>query len=75
MHSKLMLLFHPEYLRVVVPTANLIPVDWGEYDIMENVSYIVGNQCSEGFKILTRTDCFYYRSAFENKRKIRGGPL
>ena len=30
MHSKLMLLFHPEKLRVAVPTANLLAFDWGE---------------------------------------------
>ena len=36
MHSKLMLLSHPGYLRVVVPTANLVPYDWGEDGIMEN---------------------------------------
>ena len=30
MHSKLMLLSHPDYLRVAVPTANLVPYDWGE---------------------------------------------
>ncbi|KAM5497552.1 hypothetical protein McaMca56_003937, partial [Microsporum canis] len=30
MHSKLMLLFHPGYLRIVTPTANLDPYDWGE---------------------------------------------
>lgn len=38
MHSKLMLLFHSEYLRIVVPTANLIQVDWGAQNVMENVS-------------------------------------
>lgn len=38
MHSKLMLIFHPEYVRIVVPTANLTPYDWGEKGgIMENV--------------------------------------
>lgn len=37
MHSKLMLLFHTEYLRIVVPTANLTPHDWGESGFMENV--------------------------------------
>lgn len=37
MHSKLMLLFHPEYLRIVVPTANLTSTDWGENSLMENV--------------------------------------
>lgn len=38
MHSKLMLLFHPNYLRIAVPTANLTAVDWGEHSLMENVS-------------------------------------
>ena len=38
MHSKLMLLFHPNYLRIVVPSANLVPYDWGEVGVMENVS-------------------------------------
>lgn len=38
MHSKLMLLFHPNYLRIVVPSANLVPSDWGEVGgFMENV--------------------------------------
>ncbi|OLL25772.1 Tyrosyl-DNA phosphodiesterase 1 [Neolecta irregularis DAH-3] len=36
MHSKLQLLFHIEFLRVVIPTANLIPQDWGEIGAMEN---------------------------------------
>jgi hypothetical protein len=38
MHSKLMLLFHRDYLRIVVPTANLTTFDWGENGLMENVS-------------------------------------
>lgn len=38
MHSKLMILFHPQYVRLVVPTANLVPYDWGEQGgCMENV--------------------------------------
>jgi hypothetical protein len=37
MHSKLQLLKYPGYLRVVVPTANLVPYDWGETGVMENV--------------------------------------
>jgi hypothetical protein len=38
MHSKLMLLFHPNYLRIVVPSANMVPYDWGEQGgVMENV--------------------------------------
>ena len=39
MHSKLMLLFHEGYVRVVVPSANLTRWDWGGMGgIMENVS-------------------------------------
>ena len=37
MHSKLQLLAHPSYLRICVPTANLVPYDWGETGVMENV--------------------------------------
>jgi len=40
MHSKLMLLFHPEYVRIVVPTANLTSFDWGHDGTMENVSHL-----------------------------------
>jgi hypothetical protein len=33
-----MLLFHPNYLRIVVPSANMVPYDWGEQGgVMENV--------------------------------------
>ncbi|KAI4736222.1 phospholipase D/nuclease [Aureobasidium sp. EXF-12298] len=41
MHSKLMLLFHPHKLRVVVPSANLTSYDWGEQGIMENSVFLV----------------------------------
>ncbi|KAL4884082.1 tyrosyl-DNA phosphodiesterase-domain-containing protein [Aspergillus karnatakaensis] len=42
MHSKLMLLFHLAYLRIAVPTANLIPMDWGEAGgVMENSVFII----------------------------------
>ena len=41
MHSKLMLLSHPEYLRVVVPTANLMSYDWGENGVMENSVFLI----------------------------------
>lgn len=37
MHSKLQLLKYPDYLRVVVPTGNLVSYDWGETGVMENV--------------------------------------
>ncbi|KAI9826233.1 MAG: hypothetical protein M1819_007400 [Sarea resinae] len=29
------------YLRIVVPTANLVPYDWGETGIMENTVYLI----------------------------------
>ncbi|GAM91630.1 hypothetical protein ANO11243_096820 [Dothideomycetidae sp. 11243] len=41
MHSKLMLLFHPDKLRVAVPSANLVPYDWGEGGIMENTAWLI----------------------------------
>lgn len=36
-HSKLMLLFHRHYVRIVVATANTDGFDWGEAGCMENV--------------------------------------
>lgn len=42
MHSKLQLLFHPTHLRIVVPSANLVPYDWGEGGgIMENIVFLI----------------------------------
>jgi hypothetical protein len=41
MHSKLMLLFYAESLRIVVPTANLTGYDWGETGVMENSSFLI----------------------------------
>ncbi|KFY00898.1 hypothetical protein O988_03043 [Pseudogymnoascus sp. VKM F-3808] len=41
MHSKLQLLAHPSHLRVVVPTANLVPYDWGETGVMENTVFLI----------------------------------
>ncbi|KAL1589933.1 hypothetical protein WHR41_01314 [Cladosporium halotolerans] len=41
MHSKLMLLFHPEKLRVAIPTANLLDFDWGESGMMENSVWLI----------------------------------
>lgn len=44
MHSKLMLLSHPSHLRIVVPSANLVPYDWGETGVMENVRKALAEQ-------------------------------
>ncbi|GES62886.1 tyrosyl-DNA phosphodiesterase [Aspergillus terreus] len=42
MHSKLMILFHPGHVRIVVPTANLTPYDWGEMGgVMENTVFLI----------------------------------
>ncbi|OJJ43749.1 hypothetical protein ASPZODRAFT_73516 [Penicilliopsis zonata CBS 506.65] len=42
MHSKLMILFHPDYVRLVVPSANLVPFDWGENrGVMENMVFLI----------------------------------
>ncbi|KFA52919.1 hypothetical protein S40293_00945 [Stachybotrys chartarum IBT 40293] len=41
MHSKLQVLKYPGYLRVVVPTGNLVPYDWGESGVMENMVFLI----------------------------------
>ncbi|RDL35212.1 uncharacterized protein BP5553_07143 [Venustampulla echinocandica] len=41
MHSKLQLLAHPTHLRIVIPSANLVPYDWGETGVMENVCFLI----------------------------------
>lgn len=41
MHSKLMLLFHPDKLRIAVPSANLLNFDWGETGVMENSVFMI----------------------------------
>ncbi|KAM0093598.1 hypothetical protein ACP6JD_003002 [Aspergillus fumigatus] len=59
MHSKLMLLFHPGYLRIVAPTANLTPYDWGEMGgVMENVA-----TTSVGSKTVFEEELVYFLRA------------
>ncbi|KAI0976054.1 tyrosyl-DNA phosphodiesterase-domain-containing protein [Xylaria arbuscula] len=41
MHSKLQLLKFPGYLRIVIPTGNLVPYDWGETGVMENMVFVI----------------------------------
>ncbi|KAK6952743.1 hypothetical protein Daesc_005037 [Daldinia eschscholtzii] len=41
MHSKLQLLKFPSYLRVVVPSGNLVPYDWGETGVIENIVFLI----------------------------------
>ena len=37
MHSKLQLLKYSNYMRIVIPTGNLVSYDWGETGTLENV--------------------------------------
>jgi hypothetical protein len=37
MHSKLQVLKFSTHVRIVVPTGNMVPYDWGETGVMENV--------------------------------------
>ncbi|KAK7737821.1 hypothetical protein SLS53_006441 [Cytospora paraplurivora] len=41
MHSKLQLLKYPNYIRIVVPTGNLVAYDWGETGVMENMVFLI----------------------------------
>ncbi|KAK3357465.1 tyrosyl-DNA phosphodiesterase-domain-containing protein [Lasiosphaeria hispida] len=41
MHSKLQLLKYDNYMRIVVPTGNLVAYDWGETGAMENMVFII----------------------------------
>ncbi|RYP79480.1 hypothetical protein DL769_002935 [Monosporascus sp. CRB-8-3] len=41
MHSKLQLLKYPRSLRIVIPSGNLVPYDWGETGVMENIVFLI----------------------------------
>ncbi|KAL2124163.1 hypothetical protein VTJ04DRAFT_528 [Mycothermus thermophilus] len=41
MHSKLMILKFDGYIRIVVPTGNLMSYDWGETGTMENMVFLI----------------------------------
>ncbi|RYP13510.1 hypothetical protein DL767_010695 [Monosporascus sp. MG133] len=41
MHSKLQLLKYPRSLRIVIPSGNLVPYDWGETGVMENIVFVI----------------------------------
>jgi len=68
MHSKLQLLAHPTHLRIVVPSANLVPYDWGESGVMENVSptteFLVDSSILDSNTLRLRHDTYLTRSAF-----------
>ncbi|KAI0181043.1 phospholipase D/nuclease [Hypoxylon sp. FL1284] len=41
MHSKLQLLGYPDHLRIVVPSGNFVPYDWGETGAIENTVFLI----------------------------------
>lgn len=41
MHSKLQILKFDDYLRIVIPTGNLVPHDWGETGVLENMVFLI----------------------------------
>jgi Tyrosyl-DNA phosphodiesterase len=41
MHSKLMLLVFSDFMRIVITSANLVPYDWGETGVLENVVWLI----------------------------------
>ncbi|KAL9131998.1 MAG: hypothetical protein Q9217_000208 [Psora testacea] len=62
MHSKLMLLSHPKYVRVVIPTANLVRYDWGETGEMENMVFLIDlPRLPEGKRIAKEDLTFFGR--------------
>lgn len=77
MHSKLMLLSYPSHLRIVVPTANLVPYDWGETGVMENMVFLIdlprltGDQDSgrESMTLFGR-DLIYFLEAMGLDQKV-----
>ena len=78
MHSKLMLLSYPSHLRIVVPTANLVPYDWGETGIMENTVFIIdlprfkATSTSSAFPKMTNfgEDLIYFLGAMGLEKSI-----
>ncbi|OTA60229.1 phospholipase D/nuclease [Hypoxylon sp. EC38] len=56
MHSKLQLLKFPGYLRVVVPTGNFVPYDWGETGVIENMVFLIDLPRLDDSKIQSSDD-------------------
>ncbi|KAF9869206.1 ubiquitin interaction domain-containing protein [Colletotrichum karsti] len=41
MHSKLQILKFEGHLRIVIPSGNLVPYDWGETGVLENMVFLI----------------------------------
>ncbi|KAJ6177970.1 hypothetical protein N7519_008431 [Penicillium mononematosum] len=73
MHSKLLLMFHPGYLRIAVPSANLTPTDWGEDRLMENTVFLIDLprlEVPEAGKTPFYKELVYFLQASELHRNI-----
>ncbi|CAP86556.1 hypothetical protein E8E15_007437 [Penicillium rubens] len=73
MHSKLLLMFHPGYLRIAVPSANLTPTDWGEDRLMENTVFLIDLprlEVPEAGKTPFYEELVYFLQASELHRNI-----
>lgn len=76
MHSKLILLFYEaeetndekwrERCRIVVPTGNLVPFDWGAGSVMENMLWVLD------LPLLTPTEDAQRQQSTEFKRSLVG---
>ncbi|KAF3059935.1 Tyrosyl-DNA phosphodiesterase 1 [Daldinia childiae] len=70
MHSKLQLLKYPRYLRVVVPSGNLVPYDWGETGVIENMVFLIdlprlgdpGSRLSSKLGLFGEELCYFLRA-------------
>ncbi|KAI0901612.1 phospholipase D/nuclease [Annulohypoxylon nitens] len=70
MHSKLQLLKYPKHLRIVIPTGNFVPYDWGEDGIIENMVFIIDlprlddskSQASNGLGPFGDELCYFLRA-------------
>jgi hypothetical protein len=82
MHSKLMLLFYAESLRIVVPTANLTEYDWGETGVMENSLFLIdlprlkdGTKGSKEDLTFFGKELLYFLEKMELQQNMRDGVL
>lgn len=80
MHSKLMLLFYPGFLRIVVPTANLTEYDWGETGVMENSVFLLdlprmSEKGAEEDVTLFGQELLYFLDRMQAPQNLRDGLL
>lgn len=74
MHSKLMLLFHPTYLRIVVPSGNLNKHDWGESGLMENSVFLVDLPRRPNKDVTSKDDLTFFGKELMHFIEAKGLP-